>query len=330
MRHRWVRCARGVTLADVVVVTAAGALIVPLLLAILRDANQQAGVAKCLSNLRATMRATSMYLEDYDNEFPFFTIDTQGQMTTNGVSTWSYGGKTSSDYWLSTYGGGLFGSYAKFRPLNPYLLGGQVEPDVMEGSEIVKRTPVPPLECPADRFTYQRAFNLPGLEPPISTYDDVGTSFQWNLHAISDLTWYHNTNPWYQGPGNWQQRGQRLIRDVLAGQAETFTFYLEGPMDWGLGNPMNKLLEVVGNHGELGKHSCGYLDGHADYIYRNTRGWCGPGWQAINSRWIKTFGLTQLIYYRGSAVGYPSSTNRNCNPPQDGLADAEMNAGGTE
>jgi hypothetical protein len=75
------------TLADVVVVTAAGALIVPLLLAILRDANQQAGVAKCLSNLRVTMRATSMYLEDYGNDFPFFITNTQGQMTTSGVCT---------------------------------------------------------------------------------------------------------------------------------------------------------------------------------------------------------------------------------------------------
>ncbi len=242
----------------------------------------------------------------------------------------SHGGKTSSDYWLKEYAGGLFGCLAKFRPLNPYLLGGHVEPDVMEGSEIVKRTPVPPLECPADRYTYQRAFNQPGLEPPISTYDDVATSFQWNLHAISDLTWYGNTNPWWHGPGNWQQRGQRLIQDVLAGQAETFTFYLEGPMDWAFGNPYAKLLEVVGNHGEFGKHSCGYLDGHADYIYRNTRGWCGPGWEAINVKWIMQFGATQVIRYKGGGTGLPSLFNKTCNLPGDGLAGDEMNLGGAE
>ncbi|MEW6199899.1 MAG: hypothetical protein AB1601_14705 [Planctomycetota bacterium] len=329
MRHKWVRCARGVTLADVVVVTAAGALIVPLLLAIVRDANQQAGVAKCLSNLWVTMRATSMYLEDYGNEFPFYTITSTGQMTTQGVCTWSFGGKTSSDYWLKEYSNGLYGCLAKFRPLNPYLLGGQVEPDVMQGTQIVKRTPVPPLECPADRFSYMRGFNYPGLEPPISTFDDVGTSFQWNLEAVSDLNWQGNTNPWWQGPGNWQQRGQRLIQDVLAGQAETFTFYLEGPMDWGLGGT-DRLIQTVGNHGEFSKHSCGYLDGHADYIYRDTRGWCGPGWEAINVKWIRQFGATQMVRYTGSGTGLPSSLNKTCNPPGDGLASDEMNAGGTE
>lgn len=334
MKRKWVRGVRGVALADVVVVTVAGVLIVPLLLAVVRDANQQAGVAKCLSNLRLNMRATSMYLEDYDNDFPFFVINTQGQMTTQGVCTWSHGGKTSSDYWLQLYNG-LFSCVARFRPLNPYLLGGEVEPDVMQGPQIVKRTPVPPAECPADRFTYQRAFMQPELKPLISTYDDVGTSYQWNLHAISDVNWArpsggYTDNPW-DGPGTWRERGALLVRDVLDARAETFTFYIEGPMNWAHGNPTNRLLEVVGNHGEFGKHSCGYLDGHADYIYRNTRGWCGPGWEAINTRWIRRISGGQLFvpwpaHYKGIWNIPPrTQVDKNCYPPREGVLDTELN-----
>ncbi len=311
------RGARGFTLIELLVVVAIIALLISILLPSLRDAREQAKVAKCLAHYRQLTTSANQYFLDWSDNFPFYVISTSGVMTTNGVCTWSYGGKTTSDYWLFEYSGGLFGSYAKFRPLNEYLMSGKLEDDLWEGGKIIKRVEVPVVQCPGDRMSNQRGFNQPELkESPVSCYDDVGTSFHWNLHAISDLTWNGNTNPWWQGPGNWQERGQGLVKDVLAKYSSSFVMFIEDPMDWALGNPMNKMLTMIGNHGKLNKHCAGFLDGHADYKTMDTRGWCGPGWQVINPEWIKLFGSKQPIYYVGSAVGYPSRTIKNCNPPK--------------
>jgi len=121
----------------------------------------------------------------------------------------------------------------------------------------------------------------------MSSYNDVGTSYHTNMNAMFDVDWNGDRDPWNR-PGDWQDRGQLLLQDVLASQADTFTWYIEDPMDWGM-YENNQTIEV-GNHGEFGKHSCGYLDGHADYAYRDTRGWCGPGWEAIVTTWIKYWG----------------------------------------
>lgn len=276
---------RAFTRIDLVVVTASAAVLVPLLVPVLRDADRQAGVAECLNNLRQVMQATGAYLSDYDNKYPFLTS------SGSGMASWVFGGKTNDEAWI----GDIYYIRVTDRPLNPYLLGGVVQPDVMDGSLVVARTPVPPLYCPADRFSHQRlnwGGNDPNQIPPaISCYDDVGTSYQYNLLAFLDMGTY-------QGPVilSWS-----LIRAVLNGQADSFTFYLEDPMDWGLA--FNVLQ--TGNHGELGKHSCGYLDGHADYAYRDTRGWCGVGWEAIVSDWVRYMGCTPPISYRAW---------KNCDP----------------
>jgi len=283
MKGRKRRLRNGFTLIDLLVVLALIGLIVPLLSSIIRDADQRAGVATCLSNLGGMMRATSMYLEDYDNEFLFYV---SGE---NSIATWRYGGQTNDSYWRTSHGGTFYYPVTA-RPLNPYLLGVQPEPDAYVGNELVARTPVPQVRCPADRFSYVRGFVDPGEGPRnMSSYDDVGASYHTNLHALDDVDWNGDRDPWHS-PGTWQDRGQLLLLDVLAGQADTFTWYLEDPMDWSIYED-NKTI-VVGNHGDFGKHSCGYLDGHGDYAYRDTRGWCSPGWEAIVTQWIKYGGHT--------------------------------------
>lgn len=145
---------------------------------------------------------------------------------------------------------------------------------------------------------------------PVGFIDDVGTSYQWNLHALTDVDWNGDRDPWYP-PGIWQDYGDLLIDDVLKAHAGLFTFYIEGPMDWGLSDAYKGMSIEIGNHGQFGYHSAGYLDGHAEYRFFDTRRWCGPGWAAINPSWIRTFGTIPrpAHYYQWSGPN-----PKNCDP----------------
>ncbi len=291
----------GFTLVDLVVVVGLAALLVPLTLPVLRSADEQAKIDQCLTNLRQLMRATGMYLSDYEDRFSLRTPNG------NGICSWTYGGKTNSDWW-KYYGGGAFFIPVDKRPFNPYVLGARAQPDAMSGSQIVERTPMPAFQCPSDRGSHQGGFYQRGAAAPISCYDDVGTSYQFNLHAILNVNWWGDTDPWTR-PGDWDDYVDALVLDVMTAQADSFTWLLEDPMDWGIGSYVKTIM--TGNHGEFGKHSCGYLDGHADYQFRDTRGWCGVGWEAIDRAWVVSEYFTPPIHYE------PSGTvnNYNCDPP---------------
>jgi len=288
--------AGGFTLIELLVVVAIIALLISILLPSLRDAREQAKVAKCLANYKQLTTSSVQYFLDSNDNFPFFT---EGA---SGICTWSYGGKTTSDYWK----GGPFWIPATERPMNEYLMGTKVEPDIYEGGQIVQRTEIPVLRCPSDNYSHQHMFQNPGEDVQgMSCYDDVGTSFHWNLHAMFDVDWNGDRNPWVQ-PGSWQQIGQLLVKQVLAKHSSTYVMYLPDPMDWAL-DDMNKTIEV-GNHGKFGKHCLGFLDGHAQYMYCDTRSWCGVGWEAINPQWVKLWGNTP------KPAHYFNWTDKNCNP----------------
>jgi hypothetical protein len=156
--------------------------------------------------------------------------------------------------------------------------------------------------------SYQSSNWSPGGEAnaAVSCYDDVGTTYQYNLHALFDVNWYGDSDPWNK-PGDWCDYGHQLVRDVLAKYASSYTMYLDDPMDFAVGT---KTI-IMGNHKKFGRNSLGYLDGHAEYKYTDTRAWCGPGWQAINPEWIKTVDRTPPIYYESSGA----VNDKNCDPP---------------
>ena len=133
------------------------------------------------------------------------------------------------------------------------------------------------------------------------------TSFHYNLQALQDVEWNRDRNPW-DPPGTWGERGQLLVKNVLAKHSATYTMYFESPMDWGI-DESNKTI-TVGNHGKFGKHTLGFLDGHAAYMYCDTRAWCGVGWVGINPEWIKSWNYTP------TPAHYFDWVRKNCNPPK--------------
>ena len=284
------RC-RAFTLIELLVVVAIIALLVSILLPTLREAREQGKMAHCLANLKQLNTAAVQYFLDYNDNFPFQVFIGGGYQ---GICSWSYGGKTASDYWKD----GPFYVPIGQRPFNKYLLGRSPEPDLYVNNQLVQRTEVPVLRCASDRNSRQRVFE-PGGEQPLSTYDDVGTSYHYNLHALFDVNWHNDTTPW-EKPGDWVDIGRDLVRAVLDKFAATYVMFLEDPLDLSIGA---HTLEL-GNHGKFATHCIGALDGHAEYRRLDTRRWCGPGWATIVPAWVRTVDYTPLIYY--------SPDDKNC------------------
>lgn len=301
----------GFTLIELLVVVAIIALLISILLPSLREAKEQARIAKCLTNLRTVTGASFMYLQDFSNQFPLYPLEPG-----KGIIECIYGGKTNDEFWKFDNGGAFYIPVTQ-RPLNDYLLGGHVTPDLEENGKVVQRTEVPAVQCPSDTFCNQRRWGTWGQEYgmgrpyPMAAYDDVGASYYANMEALTDVRYRDANNRiadaqyWSWGAEtSWAGLTNRLVRDImLNGQLATLTFFTEDPMQFAF---VDNTTEV-GFHGKLNRYSVGYLDGHAAYGTYDTRRWCGVGWQAINQSWVYHRGGPQLRMLYGV-------THKDCDP----------------
>jgi hypothetical protein len=248
-------------------------LLVFILLPSLNDARRQARVAKCLSNLRALNIGAIQYCLDYRDVFPVTHRDA-GQAAE--AFSFAYGGKTSDDFWRGVANGAGYITYAE-RPLNPYLTADQATATERNGPRSSPGN-VTVLYCSDDRTTYARAALEPGKAPLAQAcYDDVGTSFHFNLHAVTGT----NIDGRDENGENWSLLSQAMFRVVLAKSAGTFVAFLPDPTNYALGQH----VQIRGNHGQLGRHEMGFLDGHAEYRVIDTTRWSGDRWTALVPEW---------------------------------------------
>ncbi len=309
---------RGFTLIELLVVVAIIALLISILLPSLRDAREQAKIARCLANNRQLMTTTVTYFLDYNNNFPFSTTDGG-----NAIATWFYGGKTNHDRWLSDSGKSIFFMPVEKRPFNPYLLGGKIERDTMFPDGTRQRVEVEVVHCPGDRTSHQYLdWGGGGANQTlqqISTYDDVGTTYQYNMHVFdpgksgsmggnqqNTVVWPWGGDLWYDNGRGWTMAGQLMTKAVLQKQASTFVMFLPDPMDWG----STWKSPEIGTHGKINKHEMGFLDGHAEYKTGDTRGYCGLGWEMIVRDWVWYYDMLDAPpppYYQDQGI--------NCDPP---------------
>ncbi|MFO0839183.1 MAG: type II secretion system protein [Phycisphaerae bacterium] len=282
---------RGFTLIELLVVVAIIALLISILLPSLSAAREQAKVAKCTANLKSIMTASYAYFGDQKDTFPFFAKSGGGPI--NNVSSWTYAGKAVSPYWSASNPQIYF--LANEKPLNPYLIGQIPEAN----SEVLV------AKCPSDVWTYQRGTFVPGdvADESVSTYDDVGISYQFNLTGI-DTEHVGNVSPWRNNGLGWQLNLLAILRGQSGNFNSTYIWAWDGTFDYAVNAPQ----KVVGDHKQFNRFSFAFLDGHAGYVTADPLKMCGPGWTVLYPKWIWRIGQPKPV-----PLNYPLSNTSRCN-----------------
>jgi type II secretory pathway pseudopilin PulG len=256
------------------VVIAIIALLISILLPALSKARNSSRLAISLSNMRQINIAAAAYRFDKKDQIPM-RGDSYAAGQLNAWSTWSYGGKNSNVYWQTAVGG-LFDNPAFSRFLNPYnypeYTFEQPAGYVNNGpSNLWNYNPghptqndrdaiqMPIYKSPGDRMSIQgsdgHAYGDPN--PNRSSYDDVGTSYHFNIR-------------WWDPPSdissiaNWRQRFDEGVRRTrLSSEFDPTSKYI-----WihdQISDVVSNFGDTMGEFGDKNKSVHAYLDGHCQY-----------------------------------------------------------------
>lgn len=259
----------GFTLIELLVVVAVIAVLVGILLPAMKSSRETARLIQCLSNVRQITAAAMVYAADQrDGMWPIVPAYIRDDNVE--IDSWYYGGKSNHESWRRLYGGALYHEAAS-RPLNHYLYPDAQLRDVPGQKPI----DLPIFRCPSDVGSYQHDSNnnwfppggQPQIDPLISCYDDVGTSYQFNTKwfrvAIEEsVRW---PPPPGEPPRDKRQIWERCKRSFLSG-----SLYAPSRFVW-LHDQVMDVASITGarrngDHGRMLRSTSGFLDGHVEYL----------------------------------------------------------------
>ncbi|MEK6702560.1 MAG: hypothetical protein AABZ53_09870, partial [Planctomycetota bacterium] len=153
-------------------------------------------LAQSLANLRALGVANAQYRHDNHDYLPFVGIGPSprgvpvaGQQL-SGWATWTFGGKNCNAFWFTRING-IFDVEAADRPLNRYVYPGFTYTAPPPPQRLPANSPArlneqaKVYQDPADLVGHQQnwpnANPASGGRPPLSCYDDIGTSYHMNM-----------------------------------------------------------------------------------------------------------------------------------------------------
>lgn len=263
------------TLLELLVVIAIIAIIIAILLPALSGAREAANVAYDLANLGKLNETTSMYINDAAvPNLPWYVADF-GFRGINTVTEYSWGGFQHTipnpDPRFSMPDTMLLKTSE--RPYNKYIAKG------VDGT-----APIKSYICPSDKtwITPLVGSSLPpGLPNPdaYSSWQVQGNSYAINWYWLQGPPW--NGEPgWYDSIASFSQAGQEMLSRKLGGEAAKFVVFTESCMNYFMydarprsGNYGVSELQYLGPgwHRKWSTYSLGFLDGHAEFRYVDTR-----------------------------------------------------------
>ncbi len=269
---------RAFTLIELLVVIAIIAVLIAILLPALSSARETANVAYCLNNLGTLGKTASMYMDDEGKLVQPWYLNISG-ITPTVVSEYVYGGfqseKPNPDY-------GALDAYlipTRARPYNKYLAPG-----------MMGRAPVRCYICPSDK-TYLTPL-VGTLQDPAETnpysypsWQVNGNSYAINWYWLEAPPWYGGS--WYSSLEGFTLSGSQMLRKKVGGEAARFVMFMESGMNIYMydARPPSGLYGEsilqrlgVGWHGKLSTYSMGFLDGHAENRFVDTRFTSDPGY----------------------------------------------------
>jgi prepilin-type N-terminal cleavage/methylation domain-containing protein len=260
---------KGFTLIELLVVVAIIALLIGILLPALARAKRAAWMAISMSNIKQINTGAASYRSDNDGFMPLTLTYRRGTDDTwfsrfCGWCTWSYGGKNNNGWWRSGFNR-CFDVEAADRPLNPYVHGDMsfyapVPPEEMDANDVAReRDQAPVFKDPSDKATRQRRW--PKADNTISSYDDVGTSYHFNVK------WFFQIAP----GGSWDEHdfdlGTQRMRVADAYSPSRFVWVHDQTPDVVV-NTVDAWIE--NGYGDINKGIMGHLDGHGSYLKLTT------------------------------------------------------------
>lgn len=261
--------ARAFTLIDVAAIAAVG---------IIGAAIAQVGLAPAdarypttsLLKLKHLGMATAQYQADNNNYTPITLVYHRGiaprspYLSATGWCSWSAGGKNNNAYWTTASGGG-FDIEAADRPLNAYAEPGVVYaapafPGRMSAGDPARTTAqAESFKDPFDTWTNQRTW--PNPTTTISSYNDVGTSYQWNG------AWWDQITRAYPSMSfeNQFHEGTRRIAQGDGANPSRFVWMSDPGVSIVINRPTTT-AQVTSWYGGVNRSVMLFLDGRAAYL----------------------------------------------------------------
>jgi prepilin-type N-terminal cleavage/methylation domain-containing protein len=280
------RQGRGFTLIELLVVISLIALLISMLLPALSAAKENAAITQCMANLREISKTADMYTNDNDKggygsypTQPWHLGFEYAKITAKLVSEWVYGGFQTSIPHPDYPPGGDWSVYpTELRPYTKYIAPGTT------GRGIVKT-----FVCPSDK-SHVKGFqgeygNQPEIVDRYGCWEVSGTSYPICWQWYEDRRWDGRRE--YADLEKMSACGSEMLKEKVGGLAAEFVIFLEDLMDAYMmdakppnGSEGQSALQVlgVGWHRKFSMYSMGFLDGHADYRFIDTRFSRGPGW----------------------------------------------------
>jgi prepilin-type N-terminal cleavage/methylation domain-containing protein len=266
----------GFTLIELLVVIAIIALLIAILLPALGKARKAARQTISLQNLSQIGRGVAQYQNDWKGKLPMPASRRmqnvggevvfnwpKDEFTISGYATWMFAGKNCNG---SRWAGDAIGYDLPpiFRPLNFYLVSESMERPTSINSfpaNSSERTNFEVKVCkdPSDNVSFQYLSPFPRADNTISSYDDVGSSYHFNVKWHDQVTQTREPNfgrAWFYG------YNRLCLGDAF--NPSKLVFCNDQWADAVINNP-SLAARVKNGYDDVNKSCMLFFDGHAGY-----------------------------------------------------------------